>query len=140
MNDPNRKPSDFNWVEARQQCSLQEVFEALRLGIRDDVETRNSNLPDNPDPHAQPMLKIVERGRTIRVYWHDIYGQYANLFVEFTLTAQNIVAKNHEGTLFEATVGLNDDGDCRVKMFGKEYDFWQVRRKALEHLMFNIPV
>ncbi len=137
MTDENKKPPNFDWVTARQQCSLQEVFEALRLGIREDVETRNADLPENPDPD-KATLKVIEKGKTIRVYWHDMYGQYTHLFVEFTMTSQNITVKDDDKTLFEATIGLNDDGDCKVIVFGKQYDLWQVRRKALEHLLFKV--
>ena len=136
MTEENKKPSDFDWVTARQQCSLQEVFESLRLRIREDVETRNSNLSDDPDSD-RPTLKVIENGPTIRVYWHDIYSEYRHFFVEFTLTPQNIAVRDHEKTLFEATIGLNDDGDCKVNISGKQYDLWQMRRKALEHVMFN---
>ncbi len=139
MTDEHKKPSNFDWVTARQQCSLQEVFEALRLGIREDVERRNSNLPGNRTP-AAPILKIAERAKTIRVYWHDMYQQYAGLFVEFTLAAQTIIVKDHDQVLFEAAIGLNDDGDCKVDIFGKQYDLWQTRRKALEKLMFDVPL
>lgn len=136
MTDENKKPINFDWVEARQKCSLQDVFEALRLGIRADVKKRNENLPDNPDPD-RPTLKVAERGPTIRVYWHDVYRQYQDFFVEFTLTLESISVKNSEGLLFDATIGLNDDGDCKVNIFGKQYDLWQVQRKALEPVLFK---
>ena len=135
MSNENRKPLDFDWVTARQQCSLRDVFEALRLGIRDDVETRNSSFPEG-DPDKL-VLKISERGKTVRVYWDDMYGSSQNIFVELTLTEQNVSAKDNESTLFEAFICLNDDGDCKLKISGKEYDLWQVRRKALEKLLFS---
>jgi hypothetical protein len=136
MTEANKKPPNFDWVSARQDCSLKEVFEALRLGIREDVETRNSALPDNPD---KATLKTAEHGKTIRVYWQDMYQQFDHLFVEFALTAQSLTARDDENLLFEASIGLNDEGDCKVYILGKQYDLWQIRRKALEQLMFKIP-
>jgi hypothetical protein len=66
-----------------------------------------------------------------------VYRQYQDFFVEFTLTLESISVKNSEGLLFDATIGLNDDGDCKVNIFGKQYDLWQVQRKALEPVLFK---
>jgi len=63
-----------------------------------------------------------------------------NVLVEFALTPKTISAKDHERMLFEATIGLNDNGDRRLNISGKEYDLWQLRRKALEHLMFGVKL
>lgn len=135
MTEGKKKPSDFDWVTEREKCSLKEVFEALRLGIREDVDTRNSTLSDDPDTAT---LKIAEAAGTIRVYWHDVYSpSLSQKFAEFALKKQNITVTNQDGVLFEAFVGLNDEGDCKVKISGKELDVWQVRRRALEQLMFG---
>jgi hypothetical protein len=129
----NKKPGNFDWVTARRNCSLQEVFEALKLGIRDDVKARNASFQPHPDGLS---LRFTERGGIIRVYWADNYGQ--GEYVEFTLGPQNISVKNNQATLLEITVGLNDDGDCKARIQGREFDLWQVRRKSLETLMFNV--
>jgi hypothetical protein len=138
VRDQTKKPVDFDWVTARKECSIQDVFEALRLLIRENVETHNGLFAEDRTP-AAPVLKVSERGNLIRVYWHDMYGQFAHLFVEFKLNPVAISVRDHENVLFEATVGLNDDGDCKVNIHGKQYDFWQVSRKALERLMFEFP-
>jgi hypothetical protein len=136
VTEVNRKPSNFDWVTARHQCSLKDVFEEMRIGIRDDIETRNATLPDD-DPDY-PTLKAHESANTVRVYWHDMYSPSAK-FVEFKLTSQSLSIVTQDGPQFEAFIGLNDDGDCKLKISGKELDLWQVRRKALEPLMFGPP-
>lgn len=139
MNDSTKKPFNFDWVSAREKCSLKEAFESLRLGIKDDVEKRNANRPPNPDDIGKVSLSIVDRSRTIRVFWNDMYGSYRDSYVEFNLTPQAIIIGNNEGPLFEARIGLNDDGDCKFIIGDKEFDVWQVQRKALERLMFDGP-
>jgi len=41
--------------------------------------------------------------------------------------------------ILEATLTLNDSGECRVKIGGQEYELWQMRKKALENLFFKTP-
>jgi hypothetical protein len=135
----NRKPLDFNWVHARERCSLKQVFEDLRLGIREDVKTRNASLPTATSEIDNISLKVAERSNIIRIFWDDSLGSYRDVFVEFDLTQQGITVKTNESTLFQFVVGLNDDGDCKLKFDGKDYDPWQVRMKTLEQLMFKTP-
>jgi len=139
VSNENRKPPDFNWVEARERCSLKEVFEGLRLGIREDVETRNTNRALPQDAFEQTSLKIVERGYVVRVFWDDTFGSFKDVFVQFSLKPQSIIVETNEGTVYEATIGLNENGDCKLKLNGKEYDPWQLRMLALEKFMFNVP-
>jgi len=61
--DENKKPPNFDWVAARTQCSIQDVFEELRSGIKQDVEARNKSLSDRPDA---PKLKFTDSGRVAR--------------------------------------------------------------------------
>jgi hypothetical protein len=39
--------------------------------------------------------------------------------------------------MFEVTVTFDDQGECRLNASGQERDFWQVRRLALEELLFR---
>jgi len=39
--------------------------------------------------------------------------------------------------MFEVTLSFNDQGECQLKVNGEERDYWQVRRMALEELMFR---
>ena len=44
----------------------------------------------------------------------------------------------HDGAdklMFDATLTLNDKGECRLKIGEKELDFWQFRKLALEDLL-----
>ena len=38
---------------------------------------------------------------------------------------------------FAVTLTFNDEGDCRLHVDERERDLWQVRRMALEELLFQ---
>lgn len=60
--------------------------------------------------------------------------------VSFHLTSKGI-AVHKDGSLkpnIEASLTFNNDGECRLKIAGVEYDFWQFRRTALEELFFEV--
>lgn len=58
--------------------------------------------------------------------------------VKFSLGDKAItVTDTHGNTIFEATITLNDEGECRLKINGLERETWQVRRTALERLFFG---
>jgi hypothetical protein len=39
--------------------------------------------------------------------------------------------------MFDVTLTFNNEGECRLTVNGDERDFWQVRRMALEELLFR---
>ena len=47
------------------------------------------------------------------------------------------VFDKHDKTMFEATPSLNDEGECVLKVNDKERHLWQVRKMALENLLFG---
>jgi hypothetical protein len=58
--------------------------------------------------------------------------------VIFSLADHAILVRDDQGNqLFEVTVTFDDSGKCRLKVNAEERDFWQVRRMALEELMFR---
>jgi hypothetical protein len=59
--------------------------------------------------------------------------------VYFKLENNNISVRDEEHVLlFEATVGLNDVGECKPKINGQEREVWQMRRMSLEKLFFEV--
>jgi len=47
------------------------------------------------------------------------------------------VRDDKSNPMFEVTAAFSDRGECRLKVNGAERDSWQVRRMALEDLMFS---
>jgi len=39
--------------------------------------------------------------------------------------------------MFAVTLNFSDDGECELNVDGERREFWQVRRMALEDLMFR---
>ena len=120
---------DFDWVTARHDCSLGLMFMRLHKGAEKDVAIRNQLR--NGEPHKW----VVEmREKNFIVYRESNLGFKA---IEFDLTETNIVIRDHEGQgRFVATITLNDLGECMLLVDGKQFYEWQVRKRALETLLF----
>ena len=58
--------------------------------------------------------------------------------VRFECDRNAITAKGKYGKPnLMATLTLSNDGECRVMIGSREYDLWQFRKMALEHLFFE---
>jgi len=125
---------DFDWVKARAACSIAVVFKELQMGVKADVEIANAlpgregqfKVADGGDSDHFAVVRDQPRGNTDSV--------------EFVRSGGRITAAHSRTKAkVEATLTLNDDGECRLKVNGKEVGQWQFRRKALEDLFFDSP-
>jgi len=132
VNDKVEKDmSKFDWVTERSSCSLPNVFKALRLQVIEDVRTRNALRPNN-SPYE---FSVAENGDdfTVLLGAKDVHRS-----VIFSLAEHAILVRGDEGKqMFEVTLTFTDEGECRMNVNGKERDLWQVRRMALEELLFQ---
>jgi len=120
--------SDFDWVTAFFACSPNKVFETLKTQIKRDVERRNALL----SPHTQYSFTTTGDGESLTVL---IESATDHRSITFDLVSKGISAHNEKGKLIlEATFTLNDKGECRPEIDGKECEFWQLRMKALKQL------
>jgi hypothetical protein len=133
----NRKPANFDWVAERSKCSVREMFEQLKLGIKQDVEAINKTIQGNQQRDSRSTFKTAESLKTIKVFFDNPFNQ--GWSVVFTLAGNVIRVSDGETNqpLFNVGIGLNVEGDCRFKLGEKECDSWEVRRKALEELFFR---
>ncbi len=121
----------FDWVTKRSQCSFPNVFKELRLQVEDDVKTRNALRPNN-SPYE---FSVAEHGDDFTVLLEA--GDFHKSVI-FSLAEHAIVVRDDAGnTTFEVTLTFNDEGQCRLHVNEKELDSWQVRRMALEELLFR---
>jgi hypothetical protein len=125
---------DFDWVTARASCSPSKVFEILYLQVGRDVSIRSSLEKGNP---KQYEVSVVRDGKQFSVVaeGHGVYR-----VAKFSLTDGGIEV--HDATDSRkicAGLTLGDDGECRLRVGGKEYDLWQFRRLVLEDVLF-IPL
>jgi hypothetical protein len=123
--------SKFDWVTERSSCALPKVFEALRLQVEEDVKTRNALRPNN-SPYE---FSVAENGDdfTVLLKAKDVHRS-----VVFTLAEHAILVREDKGDpMFDVTATFGDEGECRLEVNGEERDLWQVRRMALEGLLFR---
>jgi len=132
VNDKVEKDaSKFDWVTARSLCSLPNVFKELRLQVEEDVKTRNALRPNN-SPYE---FLVAANGDefTVLLEAKDVHRS-----VIFSLGDRAILVRDYKGKeMFEVTLTFNDQGDCRLTVEEKDRDLWQVRRMALEGLLFQ---
>jgi hypothetical protein len=123
--------SKFDWVTERSSCSLPKVFSALRAQVENDVKTRNALRPNN-SPYEFSVAEDVGEFTVL------LKAAEASRSVVFNLAEHAIVVRDEQrNPMFEVAASFNDQGECRLKVNGQERDFWQVRRLALEDLMFH---
>jgi len=124
--------TNFDWVTARSVCSPAKLFQKLTLEVEQDVKTRQASLPAG----CGYGFDFNSNGGSIGV---GINGNRLCRMVTFELTEWGIVVRHDQTLLFEAKLTLNDDGECRLKVDGKEYQSWQFRKLALEGFFFDNP-
>jgi hypothetical protein len=123
--------SKFDWVTERSSCSLPKVFNTLRVQVEEDVKTRNALRPS----YSPYEFSVKEDNGEFAIL---LKAQELQQSVVFRLAEHAILVKDDKSNpMFEVTATFSDEGECRLKVNGEERDFWQVRRMALEELMFR---
>src|SRR5277367_201754 len=139
MNDKTQKhtngkvemdKSKFDWVSGRSACSLAGVFKTLRLEVEEDVNKRNGLRP--PNSPYEFSVTDTDEGFTVVLEAKDIKKS-----VVFKLADHAVLVKDEKGDpMFEVTLAFSNEGDCRLRVNHEDREYWQVRRMALEALMF----
>jgi len=123
--------SKFDWVTERSSCALPKVFKGLRLQVEEDVKTRNALRPNN-FPYE---FSVAANGDDFTVL---LKAKDMHRAVVFTLAEHAILVREDKGIpMFDVTATFGDEGECRLKVNGEERALWQVRRMALEGLLFR---
>jgi hypothetical protein len=128
-----RQPNNFDWVTVRHECSIRSMYEALKADILSDIEIANGKIKSS----VPGKFDSVERANSLRVFFNSIYLDGPSIVFGFSNTEIKILDGATGKDMFSLTIGLNDEGECRFILDGKELDSWQVRRKALEGLFFR---
>jgi len=123
--------SRFDWVTERSSCTLPKVFNALRSQVEEHVKTRNSLRPNN-SPYEFAVKTDTTDFKVLLI------AKELEKSVTFSLSENAIRVRDDQGnSMFEVTVTFDDSGKCRLNVNAQERDFWQVRRMALEDLMYR---
>jgi hypothetical protein len=123
--------SKFDWVAKRSACSLPRIYKTLLLEVEEDVKARNAMRPDD-SPYE---FSVVENPSDFSVVLEakDLHRSVTFKFEEHAI----IVLDPSGNQMFEVTLIFTDDGKCRMKAKEENRESWQVRRMALEDLLFR---
>ena len=132
----NKFEHDFNWVTARQSCTLQTEFERMRMDCHEAIRQRNLQFEDFNTQHGRSMFGIdhvKERSVFIVLRNDDSVRE-----THFVLKNGEIVIVPKPEKKMVVTLSLTENGECRYKIDGEgEYLRWQVIRRALEETLFG---
>lgn len=121
--------ADFNWVQARANCSAASIFEALKRGVESDTAIRHTLRGE-----IRGFRFDAEGDR----FWVILTGGARRHVVAFRLSNTEIVVMLDDEVFLEATVSLCDDGICRISVKGEPLESWQFRKRALERFFFEL--
>jgi hypothetical protein len=121
----------FDWVAGRSACSLPKIYKTLKLEIEEDVRARNEQRPED----APYEFLVIEKPNQFEVVLEAIDLRRS---ITFVYEDHAIIVLDASGNqMFEITLVFTDDGNCRMKAKEENRESWQVRRMALEDLLFR---
>ena len=130
-NNPGKEKATFDWVTQRSSCTLPAIFRELRSQVEQDVNTRNGLRPSYV-PY-EFSIADQEGGFKVLLKAKDLQMAVAFLLAEHSI----LIRDDKESPMFDITLAFDDQGQCKLKVNGEDREFWQVRRMALEELMFR---
>jgi hypothetical protein len=131
MNRENAIPEELDWVKARHECSLLQIFKTLELGVKSDIDAINSLIL----PGVMMKFNLASHGTRFSAIC-EVNGQYSHS-VDFGLKDDEMVVAENNTLKFTARLTLTNSGSCKLQVNGEELEQWQVRRKALENFFFD---
>jgi|ERR1700733_2867139 len=122
----------FDWVSERSRCSVPNVFKELLLQVEEDVKTRNALRPNN-SPYEFTVEKNGDDFKVILTA-NDLQKSVIFSRAEHAIL---VLEGDDRKTMFEVTLVFSDEGACKLRVNQQDRDLWQVRRMALEELLFR---
>ena len=129
----NGIPRELDWVKELAACSIVKVFNELRMGVEEDVKA--ANLVRRRSPRTEFRLIPNNANDAFTVLHDGGPGPQVNFYLESNQIKIDDLASNQT---FLVTLTLNNEGRCKLRINGEEFEQWQVRRMALERLFFGL--
>jgi hypothetical protein len=130
-NGNGKGQSKLDWVGLRSACTLPKVFAALRQQVEEDVKARNSQRPK----YAPYEFSVADDIDAFTVF---LKAKDVSRAVSFKLKEHAIAVQDDQGSSkFQVRLHFTDAGECRLRVDDQEREYWQIRRMALEDLMFR---
>jgi hypothetical protein len=129
----NGIPRELDWVKELAACSTVQVFNELRLGVDADVEA--ANLVRRQSPGTEFRLIHNNANDAFTVLHNGGPGPQVKFYLE---SNQIRIEDEASHQMFLATLTLNNEGRCKLRINDEELEQWQVRRMVLEKLFFGL--
>lgn len=131
MDNNKNQASGTDWVTERSACTLPKVFYQLRKDVDTDVKTRNDLRPELA-PYEFSVIEDVNDFSVI------LQNGDVRKTVKFSLTDYAILVYDSNGNqVLEITSRLSEAAKCELFCNQEVREAWQIRRQALEGLMFG---
>ena len=124
--------NEFDWVEARVNCTVATVFKKLAIDVQSDFARYEQLCPGKAQSRK---YKNCEKGFYVEfTHEHRVVFEHDDTQIRIGRWAYR---RGDHTPLMVLTVKLDDDGECiLVDRDEKAWKPWQVRRKALEATLF----
>ena len=122
-------PSELNWVPIRHKCTIVQMFRELHVGVEKDVDEANK-IRELADDIA---FRVISKSSDTFVV-----VQSSGARVKFSLRDDTIeIADEVCNQKHVVRHTLTDECRCKFVIGQEELEQWQVRRRALEGLLFG---
>jgi hypothetical protein len=134
MNDVE---GSFDWVSARYtSCSIENLFDKLRLSVKNDVEIRQGLRKQLQFHGYQYGFSFASNDNQFSVTVRQKRGPVK--VATFKLDKNRIVVFDENDKEFlSAKATLDKNRQCRFAVGDEELEDWQFRQKALEAVLFG---
>jgi hypothetical protein len=121
----------FDWIAQRAACTVPRVFAVLRGEVEEDVKARNALRP--ADAGYEWSVVDKENAFAVALQTPDFHRE-----VTFVNEDPVILVLDPSGNqLFDISVIFTSQGKCQMKAKEENCEPWQVRRMALEDILFR---
>jgi hypothetical protein len=130
--------TDFSWVQARRDCSLDQIFADLKNDANLDTDERNRIKLSNE--FGFKLTEAENRAAFTITLERNRHGVELLPAVTFTFAGDHIlVERSDKKNPLRITPTINNERQCRLKINDAEpaLERWQVLRTALEWLFFE---
>jgi hypothetical protein len=123
--------SDVDWVTEREKCSTYELFQQLRSRVQADVAKLNELRHKNNRVKEEFLFESRD----------DVFGVLhprTTRVVRFELAEAIEVTGQPSKVAFEARAVYTPEGQCFLQVGAEKLFIWQIARRALEGLLFEM--
>ena len=125
-------PSSFDWVSARAECNVRELFSRLR-----DVVESDCNIANEKNRIEKAVFESrSEEKFTVSFTHSETKALLAGACFHLKKSEIQVADLLTHKPLFTAKAYLLDGGDCTFVVDDKPLKAWQVSRLALEDVFF----